>query len=582
MACAARVVVTADVEAFLRQNEEKELLRLSTAGSVDDGKSTLIGRLLYDSKGIYEDQLASVKKATVNHNGAPMDFSLLTDGLRAEREQGITIDVAYRYFSTPKRKFIIADTPGHEQYTRNMATGASTANLAIILVDARKGVLPQSRRHAFIATLVGIPHLVVAVNKMDLVDYREDVFDQIRRDFTEFAAQLQVADLFFIPISALRGDNVVQKSSRMRWFDGESLLHHLETVHIASDRNMTEMRFPVQYVIRPNLNFRGYAGQVASGMIKTGDSVMALPSGRTSRVQSIVTYDGKLPRAFPPMSVTICLQDELDISRGDMLVHPSHAPHVTRCVDARIVWMSHTPLDLSRRYVVKHTTQQVSAGVREIRYRLDVNTLEKQPAAQLSLNDIGAVVIETHRPLFVDPYRRNRATGGFILIDPLSNETVAAGMITGRALREAGDRSTLLDGLHFESSRVTAAERCARLGHSAAAVWLSGRPELAHLVERKLFARGCMVNVLADEKDRGILPQLARISNAAGLITICSVPASDIGQEASAILAPDQLVPVHAGSLPLPSEQAAEEVCRMLEERGIISRSTSLPDTAKP
>lgn len=559
-----------DVDAFLQHNEEKELLRFTTAGSVDDGKSTLIGRLLYDSKGVYEDQLASAKKATINHNGAPLDFALLTDGLRAEREQGITIDVAYRYFSTPERKFIIADTPGHEQYTRNMATGASTANLAIILVDARKGVLPQSRRHAFIATLLGIPHLVVAVNKMDLVDYREDVFSEIRHDFSEFAAHLQVTDLCFIPISALRGDNVVHKSPRMAWFDGESLLHHLETVHIASDRNLTEMRFPVQYVIRPNLNFRGYAGQVASGVLKTGDPVMVIPSGRTSRIQKIVTYDGELSKAFPPMSVTICLEDELDIGRGDMLVPPSHAPHVTRRIDARVVWMSQKPLDQNRRYLVKHTTQQVPGQVREIRYQLDVNTFEKQPAAELCLNDIGAVVIETHRPLFVDPYRRNRATGSFVLIDPLSNETVAAGMVTGRQLQDVGDKTALLEGLRFESSHVTPAEREARLGHRAATIWLAGRRELAYLLERELFTCGFMVNVLADENNSGILSQLARISNAAGLITICVAPAFDTGQEAQAVVGPDQFVLADTASLPAGADQAVRVICGIMQARGIM------------
>ena len=335
-----------DLETFIKQNEEKELLRLSTAGSVDDGKSTLIGRLLYDSNGVYEDQISSVRQSPVNRSAGAFDLALLTDGLRAEREQGITIDVAYRYFSTPKRKFIIADTPGHEQYTRNMATGASTANLAIVLVDARNGVLQQSRRHAFIASMLGIQHLVVAVNKMDLVGYSETVFNEICAEFADYAARLQIPDLHFIPISALKGDNVVDKSRKMEWFDGSSLLHYLETVHIASDRNMTEFRFPVQYVVRPDLDFRGYAGQVASGVLKPGDRVMALPSGQTSRVRSIVTYDGEIEQAFPPMAVTVCLEDELDISRGDMLVPPSHLPHITRRIDARMVWMNEQKLEI--------------------------------------------------------------------------------------------------------------------------------------------------------------------------------------------------------------------------------------------
>ena len=505
-----------DFVAFLRRDEEKELLRFSTAGSVDDGKSTLIGRLLFDSKGVYEDQLASVRKARSSQALGAIDFALLTDGLRAEREQGITIDVAYRYFATPKRKFIIADTPGHEQYTRNMATGASTANLAIVLVDARHGVLPQTRRHAFIASLLGTPHIVVAVNKMDLVDWSARVFDAIEGEFTRFAAQLPACDLHFIPISALLGDNVVEKSRRMPWFQGESLLHHLETVHIASDRNLTEMRFPVQYVIRPDQSFRGYAGQVASGTLAPGDPVMVLPSGRTSRIKSITTFDGDLPKAFAPLSVTVCLEDELDVSRGDMLVHPSHAPHVTRTIDARLVWMSQTPLDPRREYIVKHTTQEVAARVRAIRYRIDVNTLEKQGTGDLGLNDIGAAVIETRKPLFVDPYRRNRATGAFIVIDPLSNETVAAGMITGRPAHESGQAAMAAGG------RVTPAERHGRTGHLAAAVWVTQGVEAAERVERALFDAGALTLVLDAAREGDLLPRLAETALAAGLIVICA------------------------------------------------------------
>src|SRR5215469_5760596 len=408
---------------------QTELLRFTTAGSVDDGKSTLIGRLLYDSKGVYEDQLASVRKATRNVTTGGLDLSLLTDGLRAEREQGITIDVAYRYFATPKRKFIIADTPGHEQYTRNMATGASTANLAVILIDARYGVLPQSRRHAYIATLLGIPHLMVTVNKMDLVDYREEVFTTIREEFTQFAQQLKARDLHYIPISALKGDNVVERSTRMPWYTGPTLLEHLETVPIAEDRNFADMRFPVQYVIRPNLDFRGFAGQVASGVIRHGDSVTVLPSGRSSRVKSIVTRDGDLEEAFTPMSVTVCLEDEIDISRGDMLVHSPNLAHAGRRFDATIVWMNQKPLVPNRPYVIKQATQVAQARVREIRSRIDVNTLERQEADELGLNEIGVVAVEAQRPLFFDPYRRNRGTGSFILIDPITNETLGAGMI---------------------------------------------------------------------------------------------------------------------------------------------------------
>jgi len=507
---------------FLRHDEEKELLRFSTAGSVDDGKSTLIGRLLFDSKGVYEDQLASVLKARSSQVTGTMDFALLTDGLRAEREQGITIDVAYRYFATPKRKFIIADTPGHEQYTRNMATGASTANLAIVLVDARHGVLAQTRRHAFIASLLGTPHIVVAVNKMDLVDWNQKIFEKIEEEFTRFAAQLPACDLHFIPISALLGDNVVEKSPNMPWFQGESLLHHLENVHIASDRNLMEMRFPVQCVIRPDQNFRGYAGQVASGTLTPGESVMVLPSGRTSRVKSISTFDGDLPKAFAPLSVTVCLEDELDISRGDMLVHPSHAPQVTRTIDARLVWMSQTPLDERREYLVKHTTQEVKARVRAIRYRIDVNTLEKQEANELRLNDIGAAVIETRKPLFVDPYRRNRSTGAFIVIDPVSNETVAAGMVTGRPAHETSQQTSM------PAASVTPAERHARSGHLAAAIWVAQGAEVASRLERALFDAGAMALMLDASREGDVLPRLVEIGLSAGLIVLCAADADSL------------------------------------------------------
>ncbi len=509
------------IDQFLRRDEEKDLLRFITAGSVDDGKSTLIGRLLYDSKGVYEDQLASIKKATLNESLGAIDFALLTDGLRAEREQGITIDVAYRYFATPRRKFIIADTPGHEQYTRNMATGASTANLAIILIDARKGVLPQSRRHAFIASLLGIHHIVVAVNKIDLVDYREDVFERICTDFRNFAAQLQVPDLYFIPVSALYGDNVVSKSDRMRWFEGASLLHHLETVHIASDRNLSEMRFPVQLVVRPNQEFRGYAGQVASGILKPGDPVVVLPSGRASRVKSIVTYDGEVSQAFPPMSVTVCLEDQVDVSRGNMLVPPSHPPLVTRCIDARLVWMGDQPLDLRRQYIIKHTTQMVKAQVRSIRYRVNINTLEKHPATELHLNEIGAVVIDTQSPLFVDHYGRNRATGSFVMVDLVSNATVASGMITGRDPRVPGAIQEHDTGT-AELARISDAERQARIGHPAVLIWMNGGAELAYAVERELFRHGYVTHVITAQSDASVLLELAQNALAAGLVSICS------------------------------------------------------------
>ncbi|MGW4639175.1 sulfate adenylyltransferase subunit CysN [Sphaerisporangium sp. NPDC004334] len=415
-----------------------DILRFATAGSVDDGKSTLIGRLLFDSKAIFEDQLEAVERTSRDRGTEYTDLSLLTDGLRAEREQGITIDVAYRYFATPKRKFIIADTPGHIQYTRNMVTGASTADLAIVLIDARKGVVEQSRRHAFLTTLLRVPHLVLAVNKMDLVDYGRDRFEEIREEFTAFAAKLNVADLTFIPISALHGDNVVTRSENMPWYQGTSLLHHLENLHIASDRNLVDVRFPVQYVIRPQRatdpafhDYRGYAGQVAGGILKPGDEVMHLPSGLTTRVAAIDTFDGPIEEAFPPMSVTLRLEDDIDISRGDMICRPHNQPQVAQDIDAMVCWMSDgLKLGPRSKLVIKHTTRTARALVRDLHYRLDVNTLHRdESAGSLGLNEIGRVSLRVTQPLFVDDYARNRMTGGFILIDESTNGTVGAGMI---------------------------------------------------------------------------------------------------------------------------------------------------------
>ncbi len=416
-----------------------DILRLATAGSVDDGKSTLIGRLLYDSKAIFEDQLAAVEQTSKARGEDYTNLALLTDGLRAEREQGITIDVAYRYFATPRRKFIIADTPGHIQYTRNMVTGASTADLAIVLVDARNGLTEQSRRHAFLTTLLRVPHLVLAVNKMDLVDYDQGVFERISEEFAAFAAKLEIGDLSFIPISALHGDNVVQRSDKMPWHDGPSLLHHLEHVHIASDRNLIDVRFPVQYVIRPhqatdpNLHdYRGYAGQVAGGVLKPGDEVMHLPSGLTTSISRIDTAHGPVPEAYAPMSVTLVLEDDLDISRGDMICRPHNQPLVSQDVEAMVCWMSDTrPLAARDRLVVKHTTRTVKAIVRDLHYRLDVNTLHRDESAErLGLNEVGRVSLRLTQPLFFDPYNRNRETGGLILIDESTNATVGAVMIT--------------------------------------------------------------------------------------------------------------------------------------------------------
>ncbi|WP_435795823.1 sulfate adenylyltransferase subunit 1 [Micromonospora taraxaci] len=412
-----------------------DLLRFATAGSVDDGKSTLIGRLLYDTKSLFTDQLAAVEAVSAARGDEYTNLALLTDGLRAEREQGITIDVAYRYFATPRRKFIIADTPGHIQYTRNMVTGASTADLALILVDARKGLVEQSRRHAFLCSLLRVPHLVLCVNKMDLVDWSQEVYEQIADEFTAFAAKLDVPDLTVVPISALRGDNIVARSENMPWYEGPSLLHHLERVHIASDRNLVDVRFPVQYVIRPQsttvTDYRGYAGQVASGVLKPGDEVMVLPSGFTSRIAAVETADGPVAEAFPPMSVTVRLADEIDISRGDLICRPNNAPAVAQDIEAMVCWMDETaPLRVGGRYAIKHTTRSARAIVRGLHYRLDINSLHRDESAdELRLNEIGRVRLRTTVPLLADEYRRNRTTGGFVIIDETTNRTVGAAMI---------------------------------------------------------------------------------------------------------------------------------------------------------
>jgi len=417
------------MEDFLAAEQAKELVRFSTAGSVDDGKSTLIGRLLYDSQNVYEDHVRAVTKAATANVAAAIDFAQLTDGLRAEREQGITIDVAYRYFSTTHRKFIIADTPGHEQYTRNMATGASTADVAIILVDARKGILTQSRRHAYIASLLGTRHIVAAVNKMDLVDYSHEVFAGLQRDLHQLAHKLHIADLQVIPISALLGDNVVDRGENMDWYEGPTLLEYLETVPLGQDVTGRPFRLPIQRVIRPDQDYRGFAGQIASGAVWPGDRVVALPSGKTSRVKSITTFDGDLARAVAPMSIAVTLEDELDISRGEMLAAAHQPPVVAANFSAALVWMDAQPLDAGKSYLLKHTSQTVKARITAIRHRVNMQTLDAEPAATLELNSIGVVNVETTRPLFLDPYAANRLTGSFILIDPVSHATVAAGMV---------------------------------------------------------------------------------------------------------------------------------------------------------
>ena len=413
---------------------EMDLLRFTTAGSVDDGKSTLIGRLLYDSKAIFEDQLEAIEKTSEQRGKGYVDLSLLTDGLRAEREQGITIDVAYRYFATPKRKFIIADTPGHIQYTRNMVTGASTANLAIILVDARNGIVEQTCRHAFIASLLQIKHIIICINKMDLVNYSQEVFEKIKEDFTDFSSKLLVPDIQYIPISALLGDNIVDKSKNMDWYQGGTLLYTLENVNLGSDFNHVDSRFPVQYVIRPQNDkyhdFRGYAGRVEGGVFKPGDEVLALPSGFSTKIKSIESIDGNLEEAFAPMSVTITLEDDIDISRGDMIVKPSNQPKVGQDVDLMICWLNEKKLQLNGKYTIRHTTKEARCIVKDIRYKVNINTLHRiEDDKSIGLNDIGRIQIRTTQPLFFDSYRKNRSTGSIILIDEFTNETVGAGMI---------------------------------------------------------------------------------------------------------------------------------------------------------
>ena len=465
-----------------------ELLRFATAGSVDDGKSTLIGRLLYDTKAIFEDQLEQVASASVRRHGddGTVDLALLTDGLRAEREQGITIDVAYRYFSTPRRSFIIADTPGHVRYTRNMVTGASTADLALILIDARNGVVEQSRRHAFISSLLRIPHLVVCVNKMDLVDYGEAAFDKVVHDFTNFAAKLDVSDVTFIPVSALKGDNVVDRSEHMPWYDGPPLLYHLEHVHIASDRNLIDSRFPVQWVVRPgdatsqeHHDYRGYAGQVAGGILRPGDDVIVLPSGDRSRIAAIDTFDGPVDEAYPPMSVTVRLEDDLDVSRGDLISRPHNHPDVARDLDATICWMSETPSATGGRYLVKHTTRSARAVLTELVHRIDVDTLHRDESIDaLQLNDIGRVTLRSATPLAFDAYRRNRTTGSFILVDETTNDTVAAGMITGPAdaASRAAATQTKSENVVWDAGSLTRERRWEKLATRGATLWFTGLP----------------------------------------------------------------------------------------------------------
>ena len=534
-----------DIHAFLKQHEQKQLLRFVSVGSVDDGKSTLIGRLLHDTQGVYEDQLEDARSG--GGTDGEIDFALITDGLAAEREQGITIDVAYRYFSTAARKFIIADTPGHVQYTRNMATGASTANVAIILIDARLGVLQQSRRHAYIASLLGIPHLLVAINKMDLVDYDEAVFRKIQGDFEGFLEQVSFRDVTYLPLSALAGDNVVQPSAAMPWFSGTTVLEYLETVDIRTDRNMVDLRYPVQTVIRPNQNYRGFAGQIASGTVAVGDEVIVYPSEKTSRIKAIDTYDGELEAAFAPMSVTLRLEDEIDISRGDMITSVGSPPSPVRTFDAHVVWMSEAALDPGKSYLIKHTTRYVRAGLHQVSWKLDMDTLEKVPSKTLALNDIGRVTVTCHRPLYVDPYDTNRATGAFVVIDTLTNYTVGAGMII-----EPTPEKGLCSG---EESGVSARERQSRLSQSPTALLLIGDGatlRFAYSLERELFDKGAFPTVISSPG-----PATAETYSAidaclrAGLLTLCWLPEASV-KNARRIVGEDATRVIRVGESALP------------------------------
>lgn len=578
-------LISQDILAYLAQHERKELLRFLTCGNVDDGKSTLIGRLLHDSKMIYEDHLEAITKDSkkVGTTGDDIDLALLVDGLQAEREQGITIDVAYRYFSTAKRKFIIADTPGHEQYTRNMATGASTCDLAIILIDARYGVQTQTKRHSFIASLLGIKHIVVAVNKMDLKDFDQGVFEQIKADYLAFAEKIDLrpTTLEFVPMSALKGDNVVNKSERSPWYTGQSLMEILETVEVAGDRNFDDLRFPVQYVNRPNLNFRGFAGTLASGIVRKGDEVLALPSGKSSRVKSIVTFEGELEQAGPGQAITLTLEDEIDVSRGDMLVHADNRPLVTDSFEAMLVWMGEEPMLPGKKYDIKRATSYVPGSIPSIVHRVDVNTLEQGPASELKLNEIGRVKIALDAPIALDGYEYNRTTGAFIVIDRLTNGTVGAGMIIADPVAHGG-------GQHGRLAHVSTEERASRFGQQPATVLFTGlsgagKSTLAYAVERKLFDMGRAVYVLDGQNLRHDLnkglPQdragraenwrraahVARQFNEAGLIALAAFVAPDAEgrEQAKALIGRERALTVYV--------QASPQVCAERDPQGLYA-----------
>ena len=592
-----------NIDAYLKRHETKSLLRFITCGSVDDGKSTLIGRLLYDTKLLLDDQLATLESDSVRHGtqNGELDFALLVDGLAAEREQGITIDVAYRYFATPKRRFIIADTPGHVQYTRNMATGASTANLALILIDARKGVLPQTKRHAFISSLLGIRHVVVVVNKMDLVGWSQERYEEIRRAFSDFAARLDLPDLRFVPVSALVGDNVVHRSANTPWYEDVPLLTMLETVHVASDRNLIDLRYPVQFVTRAGER-RRYLGQVASGVVRPGDEVLVLPSRRRTRVTAVESHAGALEAAFPPQSVAVTLADEVDVSRGELLVHPQNQPRVARRFEAMVVWMTDAPLCAGARYLVKHLTQTVPVRIEALRYAVDVETLrQERDPGELGLNGIGRVAISAQRALFLDPYRKNRATGALILIDPATNATAGAAMVIDREpedeLPAASDWDEVDDTSEVEGaleagSQVAPEERARRLGQRPLTVWLTGLPgsgarAVARAAERLLFEAGGLASVLdgaalrrslSHELDFGQADTrehlrrasaLARVLNDAGLITLCSFvsPRAADRERVAQAVGDERFCLVHVAS--------PRAWCEANDEKGVYARASA-------
>ena len=596
-------LIRSDIGEYLERHESKDLLRILTCGSVDDGKSTLIGRLLYDSHMIYEDQLdkLSTESKAFGTTGGELDPALLMDGLKAEREQGITIDVAYRYFSTDKRKFIIADCPGHEQYTRNMATGASTCNLAVILIDARHGVITQTRRHSFICSLLGIKHVVVAVNKMDLVDWSEEKYDQITRDYNAFIARLNFSDIHFIPLSALRGDNVVEHSENLSWYDGPTILHHLESVNIASDRNLIDMRLPIQYVLRPNLDFRAFSGTLASGVLRVGDRVASLPSRQESGVKAIFGPDGTVQEAFSPMAISVTLEDEIDVSRGNMLVPVNNIPHIGNEFEAMVVWMHEGAARYGKSYLVKHTCNMIPGVLTDIRYKIDVNTMQRDKITDaadeaihaLELNEIARCHFTLHRPIPFDPYDRNRATGAFIIVDRLTNVTVGAGMIVDRILSRPGhQRAPVSQNIVRTTSLVTPKDRHGLLGQQGATVWLtglsaSGKSTIAQQLEKQLIDQGRLCYILDGDnvrhglnRDLGFsmedrqenirrIAEMATLMNDAGVIVITSFisPYRLDRQAARDVIGDESFIEVFVDT-PI-------EVCEQRDPKGLYKKARS-------